>query len=65
MVLLWAKVGGLSTCQDVRLCLVVRVHPVGVDDPERVVVAHLVAVPQLVWRREDEETGGGRGRRRE
>lgn len=31
-----------------RLCLVVRVHPVRIDHPQRVVVPHLVAVTKLV-----------------
>lgn len=41
------------TCQDVRLCLVVCVHPIGIDDPQRMVTAHLVAVAKLVWVREE------------
>lgn len=40
------RVGGAG--QHVRLRLVVRVEPAGVDDPQRAVVADLVAVPQLV-----------------
>lgn len=37
-----------SSSQDVGLCLVVGVHPVGVGNPQRVVVAHLVAASTLV-----------------
>ena len=39
-------VGGAR--QDVRLCLVVGVHAVGVGHPQRVIVTHLVTAPTLV-----------------
>lgn len=38
-----------SSCQDVRLCLVVSVHPVGIGDPQRVVKANLITASTLVW----------------
>lgn len=38
------------TRQDVRLGLIVRVHAVGVNDPQRAVIAHLITVPQLICR---------------
>lgn len=37
-----------SACQDVGLCLVVGVHPVGIGNPQRVVKAHLIATSTLV-----------------
>lgn len=43
------------TCKYMRLRLVVCVHPVGVDDPHRMVVTHLVAVAKLVCM-EDRQT---------
>lgn len=43
----YSRVG--SACQDVRLCLVVGVHPVGIGNPQRVVKSHLIAASTLVY----------------
>lgn len=37
------------TCQNMRLCLEVCVHPVGIDDSEWMIVAHLVTVAKLIY----------------